>query len=116
MRKILGELNRVAGVKGCLVLTEDGFIVEALVGDELDPDAVSAVASHMILTAKRVLGNIGFEPFQRFVLTSTYGKMVFVNLDAAFLVTVTSPNIKLDVILIEINSTAHKIKNRRAPR
>lgn len=114
MKEILQDLNQVAGVKGSMVVTQDGIVVAAALGNDLEEETVAAVSSHMILTSKRALERLGQRPFTRCILTSSWGRMVLVDLEIAFLVAITSQNIKLDVILIEIDSTAYRIRHRRA--
>jgi predicted regulator of Ras-like GTPase activity (Roadblock/LC7/MglB family) len=114
MIEILRDLNQVAGVKGSMVVTRDGIVVHALLGTELDQETVAAVSSAMIQSARRAMERLGHKSFSRFILTSSWGRMVFVDLEIAYLVVITSQNIKLDVILIEIDSTAYKIRHRRA--
>ncbi len=135
MIEILRDLNQVAGVKGSMVVTHDGIVVhsalgteldeetvaavssamiQSALGTELDEETVAAVSSAMIQSARRAMEQLGHKSFSRFILTSSWGRMVFVDLEIAYLVVITSQNIKLDVILIEIDSTAYRIRHRRA--
>ncbi len=114
MLKLLEGLNEVAGIMGSMVVTDDGIVVSAALGDTLEEATVAAVSSSMISSSKRALGVLGHEDFTRFVVTSTWGRMVFVDIQIAFLIVITFPNIELDAILIEIESAAYRIRNRRA--
>jgi predicted regulator of Ras-like GTPase activity (Roadblock/LC7/MglB family) len=113
LKELLSNLNQVAGVKGSMVVTQGGMIVCAKLGQELQQETVAAVSSAMIKSAREGLTQLGHDSFARFILTSSWGRMVFVDIEIAYLVVITSPNIKLDVILIEIDSTAYRIRNRR---
>ena len=114
MIAVLKDLNQVAGVKGSMVVTQDGIVVDAALGHDLEQETVAAVSSAMIKSSRRALENLEHETFSRFVLTSSWGRLVFVDIEIAYLVVITSPNIKLDVILIEIDSAAYRIRHRRA--
>ena len=114
MLEILNDLNEVAGVKGSMVVTQDGIVVHSALGNDLEQETVAAVSSAMIQSARRAMDRLGQKTFTRFILTSSWGRMVFVDLEIAYLVVITSQNIKLDVILIEIDSTAYRIRHRRA--
>jgi len=114
MLDIISDLNKVAGVKGSMVVTQDGIVVSAALGSELQQEVVAAVSSQMIQTSRRAMDRLGHKSFKRIILTSSWGRMVFVDLEIAYLVVITSQNIKLDVILIEIDSTAYRIRHRRA--
>ena len=114
MIEILDDLNKVAGVKGCMVVTQDGIVVSAALGSDLDQEAVAAVSSSLIKAARNAMEAVGMKPFKRFVQVCSWGRMVFVDLEIAYLVVITSQNIKLDVIVMEIDSSARRIKTRRA--
>lgn len=114
MIEILNDLNRVAGVKGCMVVTQDGIVVSSALGSDLDQEAVAAVSSALIKAAREAMEKLGHKMFKRFVQVSSWGRMVFVDLEIAYLVVITSQNIKLDVIVVEIDSTARRIRTRRA--
>lgn len=114
MLDLLQDLNKVAGIKGSMVVTQDGIVVHSALGNDLSEDTVAAVSSAMIQTARRAVEKVGHKPFTRFILTASWGRMVFVDLEIAYLVVVTSQNIIVDAILIEIDSTAYKIRHRRA--
>ncbi|RME72186.1 MAG: hypothetical protein D6776_09210 [Planctomycetota bacterium] len=112
MIEILEDLNQVAGVKGSMVLTRDGIVVHARLGD-LEESTVAAQASAMIGQSLRGLEAVGRDGFQRLILTASWGRMVFVDLEMAYLVAITSRTTRLDNVLIEIDSTAYRIRNRR---
>jgi hypothetical protein len=112
--EILQDLNKVAGVKGCMVVTQDGIVVNSALGSDLDQDIVAAVSSALIKSARDSQDKLGYKPFKRFIQVSSWGRMVFVDIEIAYLVVITTQNIKLDVIVVEIDSTARRIRNRRA--
>ncbi len=114
MIEILKDLNDVAGIKGSMVVTEDGMVVASALGADLEKENVAAISSQMIGSVRRSLDRMGVESFNRYILASTHGRIVFVNLGGAYLVVITRQNLKLDVILIEIASTAYRITHRRA--
>lgn len=114
MIEILQDLNKVAGVKGCMVVTQDGIVVNAALGSDLDQEAVAAVSSALIKAARNAMESLGHKVFRRFIQVCSWGRMVFIDIEIAYLVVITSQNIKLDVIVMEIDSTARRIRTRRA--
>lgn len=114
MIEILQDLNQVAGVKGSMVVTQDGIVVSSALGQDLDQETVAAVSSALIQTARNSLEAIGHKMFKRFIQVCSWGRMVFVDLEIAYLVVITSQSVKLDVIVLEIDSTARRIRTRRA--
>lgn len=110
MQEILDRLNQVAGIKGSMVVTEDGYVVTDALGPDLEKETVAAVSSHMVKSSERMLDSLDRGKFSRFTLTSTYGRMIFVTLGAGYLVVITKMDIKLGDILIEIESSARRIE------
>jgi len=114
VQKILAELNSTPGILGSIVVTDDGMVVAADLGPNLDQDTVAALAANMIQRTKRSLQNIGETSVKRYVLSAGYGKLVFADIGIAFLVVVTNQNIDVNHLLVEITSAGNRIVHRRA--
>lgn len=114
MKRILEELNEHGGVRGSMVITQDGIMVCDALGPDLEEDVVAALASSMIMSMRRGLKAMGYDDnLCEYVLDASDGKMVFLDMGNAFLVVVLSRNIRLNTTLVEIRSAAYKIKHRR---
>ena len=113
MQEILEQLNLVAGIKGSMVVTRDGVVVSEALGPDLDSSTVAAVSSHMIQVAGRSLTVLERGMFERFTLTSAHGRMVFVDLDVGYLVVITKMEMKLNQLLIEVESAARRIRPKK---
>jgi len=111
MKEVLAELNKEVGVRGSAIVTRDGIVVAADVGGGLKEEAVAAMASSIILATEKAAQDVGLGSLRQFILTSAYGKMVFVDLERAFLVVVADMTIDLDMTLLEIAGVAHRLKN-----
>jgi predicted regulator of Ras-like GTPase activity (Roadblock/LC7/MglB family) len=111
MLQVLESLNQEVGVKGSMVVTQDGMVVASRLGGGLVEDLVAAMASSTILSFKRAISAFGTGDFSTLLVTASYGKMVFVELGNAYLVVVLNRRINLDVTLIAILGAAHKLRN-----
>ncbi|NUM35698.1 MAG: roadblock/LC7 domain-containing protein [Candidatus Brocadiae bacterium] len=111
MRRILQQLNREVGVKGSMVVSPDGLVVMAELGEGIDQEVVAAMASSTIVSTKRALSLCGSEKFDRLILTAAHGKIVFVDIELAYLLVLTDKNINIDFTLLEIDGAAHRIRN-----
>jgi len=110
MEKVLSELNSAVGVKGSAVVTKDGILVKSALDSNLKEEVVSALSSFLIQTTGRALKECGIDSFDRFILTSTHGKVILVNLEDAYLVVVADQFINIDLTLVEIMSVARKLR------
>ncbi|HZV01124.1 MAG TPA: roadblock/LC7 domain-containing protein [Planctomycetota bacterium] len=113
MQDILEGLNQVAGIKGSMVVTREGVVVSEALGPDLDSTTVAAVSSHMIQVAARSLAVLERGMFDRFTLTSAHGRMVFVDLEVGYLVVITKMEMKLQQLLIEVESAARRIRPKK---
>ena len=114
MKRILEELNRTAGIRGSMVMTQDGIMAASALGPDLEEDVVAALASALLTAVKKSFNQAApGESLSELILTASDGKMVFVDLGNAYLVVVAKRDMALAATMVEIQSAAHRIKNRR---
>ena len=111
MKDILSQLNQEVGVKGSLVVTQDGMVVASVLSVGLQEEMVAAIASSTILNIRAALAKVGATAFERMVLVSTYGKMIFVDAGIAYLVVVCDKKINLDITVVAVMGAAYRIRN-----
>ncbi len=112
MKTLLKNLNEVPCVQGSMVITDDGIMVAAALGPDLEEDAVAALSSSLVMTLRRSLREFCGEIPEEMVLTADKGKLIFLSLGPAYLVVVTKKNLKLETDLVEIRSMARKLRHR----
>ena len=115
MKRILADLNRTAGIRGSMVMTQDGIMAASALGPDLEEDVVAALATALLTTVKKSFHHVAAgESLVEFILTASDGKMVFLDMGLAYLVVVAKRDMALTTTMVEIRSAAHRIKNRRA--
>jgi hypothetical protein len=107
---ILVALNKVNGVVGSAVLTNDGMVVASLLGQGFLDDVVAGLSSFLISTTRRSLQEAGMGQFNRFVLNATHGKVVLVDIGAAFLIVLTSQFASLKHCIDAIGESAAALR------
>lgn len=110
MRDVLKGLADVPGIRGSMVITVDGMVVESLLGRSLREEVVAAMAASLILGTRRTVEATG-RTFESFSLVSTHGKMIVADTGSAFLVVVLDRNIDLGHAELEIRSAVRKVKS-----
>ena len=70
MRSILEYLVQAPEIRGCLVLTTDGVVVEKALPSGVNGDAFAALASHMAVESIRATRRGGIPDFYRIVLAA----------------------------------------------
>ncbi|MHC4473119.1 MAG: roadblock/LC7 domain-containing protein [Planctomycetota bacterium] len=111
MRKILKGLNELVGIRGSMVVSQDGMVIAACLGRPLDEDRVAAMASNVVMNVRNALKKHDIESFDRITLVSSHGKLIFKDTGIAYLVVVMDRNIALGPTNLEIESAAMRIKS-----
>jgi predicted regulator of Ras-like GTPase activity (Roadblock/LC7/MglB family) len=93
-----------------MVVTQDGMVVDSLLGRSLREDVVAAMAASLILGVRRALDRARQPAFESFSLVSTHGKMVVADTGSAFLVVVLDRSIDLGSAELEIRSAMRKVR------
>jgi predicted regulator of Ras-like GTPase activity (Roadblock/LC7/MglB family) len=110
MHEVLNELNTRPGIRGSLVATPDGMVVTSRLQGAFDPETAAALTSTLLAGAHEVAKQCRGSELSRFVLVSTRGKVIMVDLGNAYLVVVTDRHIDLNQGLIEIESAAQALR------
>lgn len=114
MRQILKELNEEADIVGSMVITQDGIMVAASLGKDLEEDALAAFASSLLVSMKRGLAETGAPgEIVSCTLKGEDGKISFFDMQNAYLVVVADSDTKLDDRAEAIQRAIESIKNRR---
>ncbi|MHC4922671.1 MAG: roadblock/LC7 domain-containing protein [Planctomycetota bacterium] len=110
MREILESLADVPGVRGSLVVTLDGMVVDSLLGGTLDNEIVGAMAAGAIQGTKRAVEKAGLETFSQFSMVSTHGKMVVSDTGSTYLIVLLDRKIDLGAAELEIRSAVRRVE------
>jgi predicted regulator of Ras-like GTPase activity (Roadblock/LC7/MglB family) len=94
-----------------MVVTQDGIVVDSLLGKTLDGNVVAAMAASALGGSRRALEKAGVGPFESFWLVSSHGKMIFADTGSSFLVVVLDRKIDLGDAELEIRSAVKKVKS-----
>jgi len=97
-----------------MVITQDGIMVAASLGRNMEEDTVAAFASSLLVSMKRGLSDVRVpSELTNCTLAGTNGKISFFDMKNSFLVVVTDTDTRLDVHAEAIQSAIYKIQNRR---
>lgn len=85
-----------ADVRGAAVVTLDGLVAASEMVEELAADVVAGLASYLMVTADRSLGEGCYGPCERLTVDAEHGKVVLVALEDSYL-----------VVLLDASSSGH---------
>jgi len=110
IQDILSDLGNVSGIAGNAVLTTDGIMVASQLAHGVLDDVVAGLSSFLISTTSRTLKEAGMGGFSRFVLHSTHGRMVFVDIGDAVLVVLMTQFANIDDCLHDVHDAAAELR------
>ena len=110
MEEILQRLSEEEGVKGSLVVTQDGIVVAGNLKSDVRKDVVGALSSFLIAATDRCLQRGRLGALGRMMMTATHGKLVILALKGYFLVTLTDQFADMERTLEAVNMAASKLR------
>jgi hypothetical protein len=110
VRQILAQVNKIAGVRGSLVIAPGGLVVESdLAGDE-DPSALGALASSVSATLEGALRKLDFGSLHRYILSGPDGSAVLWSLgDSALVLVLLRKDVNIGMVLVELKDAARQL-------
>lgn len=110
MKRILEELNDKIGARGSLVITRDGIPIASTTRAEFDTERVAALTQKTLAACGALVRRLGQEHIDRFYLTADSGRMIFVELESAYLVVITRISADGEQVMLEVDSAARRIE------
>lgn len=110
MDAVVNELVKSSGVRGCAVATEDGMMIASALQGRFEPDVVAGLASFVIATTRRTMGQDGEDRLDRFVVHATHGKLILTDIGRAFLIVITDQFVHLDPILETVAAATQRLR------
>lgn len=112
MQDILGELNRVRGVGGCLLFNADGLLMESMLRSDVDEQALAAAAGALIAQAARMCDSLGIGRQNAFSASGDQGGVMMCTAGAGTLLILLDPNANLALLRLEVKPFAERIAQR----
>ncbi len=112
MKSILENLNRSVGVVGSSVVTTDGMLVESVIADGHDQEALAAIGSSLVISAGRSLKNLDKADLGLMTIDGSRGKIVLVNAGSAYLLVITDSAISLDSTMLDIRVAVERLQRK----
>jgi predicted regulator of Ras-like GTPase activity (Roadblock/LC7/MglB family) len=110
IQETINDLRRSPGIKGCMLVTDDGLVVAETLDARFRDDVVAGLTSYLTMVTNKALVEAGLEPFEQFVLHATHGKAVFHSLDKAFLVVLLDQFADVEGSRNEIMATVQRLR------
>jgi|JFJP01.1.fsa_nt_gi predicted regulator of Ras-like GTPase activity (Roadblock/LC7/MglB family) len=112
MQDILGELNRVRGVGGCLLFNSDGLLMESMLRSDVDEQALAASGGALIAQATRMCEALGIGRQTAFSANGDQGGVMVLAAGQATLLVLLDPSANLALLRLELKPFLERITSR----
>ncbi len=114
LRSVLRELNAsAADVEASALMSTDGFMIAAVLGDKADPDRFAAMCASLLALTDRAAQEISRGRLKQVLIEGETGLMLLVQVGTdALLAIAARPTINLGMLFIEARKTALKLATK----
>lgn len=110
MYTALSELNKTTGITGSMVVSEDGIVIAADLDENVEEEAVGALAASISSNIRKSLEKLNATPLKEVTVEAAYGKLFMYDVeDIGVLVVTTEPEINMGLIRLEMKNAASKL-------
>ena len=107
MQQVLARINRIAGVRGSLVVDREGFVVAASMSDGYSPATLAALGSNVASSLGSALSRLHRGSFERLSILGTGGSVVLLAVGhGSFLVTLLGTEAMMGMVQVELKDAA----------
>jgi predicted regulator of Ras-like GTPase activity (Roadblock/LC7/MglB family) len=112
MYSVLGELNKTSGVRGSMLVGNDGIIIAADLDSRLEDEAVGAMAASIMSNVSKALDRLRQNNPERVTIEADAGKIFLSDAGVGILAVITEPNINVGLVRLEIKNALAHIKGQ----
>jgi uncharacterized protein len=114
MREILRQTTKVPGVRGTVVIGEDGFVIASELSGGEDPQAIAALLSRVWTSVEGAFGRLEQGQPQRMILSGSSETVVIHSLGEALLVALVRRDANMGMVLVEVKGAVKKLSDTLA--
>ncbi len=110
MEEQLRKLNKIEGIRGSAIISDEGLMVMSLLPSDIDPDAVAGMCASNFRNSTTVAKMLNAGKTRRVIIETNTSLVSFANIGNGFLAVITEKNINLGLLLIRMDKAVKKIK------
>ena len=112
MYNILGDPNKTSGIKGSMLVGNDGMIIAADLDSRLEDETVGAMAASIVSNVTKALERLRQQNPDRITIEADAGKIFLNDAGVGILAVVTEPNVNVGLIRLEIKNAISRMKGQ----
>jgi uncharacterized protein len=112
MYNVLGDLNKTSGVRGSMLVGNDGIIIAADLDSKLEDETVGAMAASIMSNIGKSLERLKHQNADRVTIEADAGKIFLNDAGVGILAVITDPQVNVGLIRLEIKNAVSRIKGQ----
>ena len=110
MEEHLRELNKIPGVKGSAIISNEGLMVVSLLPSDTDPDAVAGMCASNFRNSTTVAKVLNAGKTRKVIIETDKDFIIFASIGNGFIAVIADKSANLGLIKIKIDRTVREIK------
>ena len=110
MYEVLGDLNKTSGVKGSMLVGNDGIIIAADLDAKLEDETVGAMAASIMSNVTKALERLKQQNLEKVTIEADAGKIFLSDAGVGILAVITEPVVNVGLVRLEIKNAVLQIK------
>ncbi len=110
MEEQLRKLNKIEGIKGSAIISDEGLTVMSLLPSDIDPDAVSGMCASNFRNSTTVAKILNAGKTRRVIIETDTSFILFASIGNGFLAIITEREVNLGLLRIRMDKAVKEIK------
>jgi predicted regulator of Ras-like GTPase activity (Roadblock/LC7/MglB family) len=110
MEEQLRKLNKIEGVRGSAVVSNEGLMVVSLLPSNIDPDAVAGMCASNFRNSQTAAKMLNAGKTRRVIIETDTSLIIFANIGNGFLAVISEKEVNLGLLRIRIDKVVRDIK------
>ena len=110
LKRVISDLKKISGVKGCVVATTEGNIVVSDISNDVNEEELGAITVFTASLGSEMDADFNLGNLERVVIEGSDYKILSFSLGELYVGIVTEANVSVSSIAKEIEAAAEKIR------
>ncbi len=112
MEEQLRSLNKIEGVKGVALVSNDGLMISSLFPSDVDPDAIAGMCASNFRNSTTTAKVLNVGKAKEVIIETDLNFIIFANIGNGFLALIAEKDVNLGLLRIRIGEAVKEIKKK----
>ena len=112
MYSVLSDLNKTTGIKGSMLVGNDGIIIAADIDSQLEDETVGAMSASIVSNVFKAMERIKSESPSQITIEAEHGKLFLSDAGVGILTVITEKDVNIGLVRLEVKNAIAKINGQ----